>query len=131
MSGGIDDGEDGLGGLELPESNVDGDTALALGLQFVQHPSVLERRLAHLSGLLLELLDGALVNTTALVDQVPSGGRLASIDVADDDQVHVHLVLTHCVFHRLKVLLLFNNKNKEVKQVWNRTIIHVCLFYLV
>jgi hypothetical protein len=31
---------------------------------------------------LLELLNGTLVNTTALVDQVTSGGRLAGIDVA-------------------------------------------------
>ena len=31
-----------LGGLELPESNVDGDTTLALGLQLVHHPGVLE-----------------------------------------------------------------------------------------
>jgi hypothetical protein len=29
------------------------------------------------------------------VDQVAGGGRLASIDVADDDQVHVNLVLAH------------------------------------
>lgn len=31
---------------------------------------------------LLELLNGTLVNTTALVDQVTSGGRLARVDVA-------------------------------------------------
>lgn len=42
---------------------------------------------------LLELLDGTLVNTTALVDQVTSGGRLAGIDVADNDDVDVSLVL--------------------------------------
>ena len=28
-----------LGGLELPEGDIDGDTTLALGLQFVEHPS--------------------------------------------------------------------------------------------
>jgi hypothetical protein len=45
---------------------------------------------------LLELLDGTLVNTTALVDQVTSGGRLAGIDVADNDDVDVGtLFLTH------------------------------------
>lgn len=63
---------------------------------------------------LLELLDSTLVNTTALVDQVTcvrcqmegrgrdgeggcrltSGGRLARIDVADNDHVDVHLLLT-------------------------------------
>ena len=34
-----------------------------------------------------------LVNTTALVDQVAGGGRLAGVDVADDDQVDVNLLL--------------------------------------
>ena len=33
---------------------------------------------------LLELLDGTLVDTTALVDQVTSGGRFTGIDVTDD-----------------------------------------------
>jgi hypothetical protein len=42
---------------------------------------------------LLELLDGTLVDTTALVDQVTGGGRLAGIDVADNDDVDVNLVL--------------------------------------
>ena len=95
VSGGIDDGDDGLGGLELPESDVDGDATLALGLELVKNPRVLERGLAHLSRLLLELLDGALVDTTALVDEVTGGGRLAGIDVADDDERHVDLFLAH------------------------------------
>ena len=52
------------------------------------HPhTILEGTLAELSGLLLELLDGTLVDTTALVDQVPSGGGLAGIDVTDDYQI--------------------------------------------
>lgn len=38
---------------------------------------------------LLELLDGTRVDTTALVDQVTGGGRLAGIDVADNDDVDV------------------------------------------
>ena len=42
---------------------------------------------------LLELLDGTLVDTTALVDQVTGSGRLAGIDVADNDDVDVSLVL--------------------------------------
>ena len=97
MSGGVDDGDVVLGGLELPESDVDGDTTLTLGLQFVQHPGVLERALAGLLGLLLELLDGPLVDTSALVDQVTSGGGLAGVDVPDDDNVDVSLFLTHLV----------------------------------
>ena len=46
--------------------------------------TVLERALAELGSLLLELLDGTLVDTTALVDKVTSGRRLARVDVADD-----------------------------------------------
>jgi hypothetical protein len=41
---------------------------------------------------LLELLNGTLVDTTALVDQVTGGGGLAGIDVADNDDVDVSLV---------------------------------------
>merc|ERR1719219_841037 len=46
VSGGIDDGDIVLGCLELPESNVDGDSSLALGLQLVENPCVLERPLS-------------------------------------------------------------------------------------
>ena len=45
MAGSVDDGYLVLVGLELPESDVDGDTTLTLGLQ---HPGVLEGALAHL-----------------------------------------------------------------------------------
>ena len=48
VSGSVNDGDVELGGLELPESNVDGDTTLALSLKFVQNPGVLERALTHL-----------------------------------------------------------------------------------
>jgi len=77
VTGGIDDREVELFGLEFPQGNINGDTALALGFQLVQHPSILERTLAELSSLLLELFDRALVDTAALVDQVTGGGRLA------------------------------------------------------
>ena len=46
--------------------------------------TVLEGTLAELSSFLLELFDGTLVDTTALVDQVTGGGGLAGIDVADN-----------------------------------------------
>jgi hypothetical protein len=39
----VNDGDLVLGGLELPKSNVDGDTTLTLGLEFVKNPCVLER----------------------------------------------------------------------------------------
>merc|ERR1719449_58652 len=48
MSRGINDGDIVLGGLKLPESNVNGDTSLTLGLQLVQDPSILEGSLARL-----------------------------------------------------------------------------------
>lgn len=137
------DGNIVLWSLELPESDIDGDTTFTLSLQFVQNPSVLERTLSELSSFLLELLDGTLVDSTALVDQVlnkrvskgstmvlwclhqcltksgvipkppdkqdekhhqtsermgqtyTSGGGLARIDVADDDDVNVSLFLSH------------------------------------
>ena len=50
VSGGIDDGDVIPAGLKLPEGDVNGDTTLTLGLQFVQHPGVLEGALSHLRG---------------------------------------------------------------------------------
>jgi len=95
MTRGINDGDIVFGGLELPESNINGDTTLTFGLQLVKDPSVLEGTLAKFGSFLLELLDGTLVNTTALVDQMSSGGGFAGIDVADNDHVDVHLFFTH------------------------------------
>jgi hypothetical protein len=95
MSWGIDNGDVVLGSFELPESNVNGDTTLTLGLEFVQHPGVLEGTLAHFTRFLLELLNGTLVDTTALVDQVSSGGGLAGIYVTNHDNVDVYLLLAH------------------------------------
>ena len=57
--------------------------------------TILERALAELSSLLLELLDGTLVDTTALVDQVTGCRTLTRVDVADDDGVNVCLVFSH------------------------------------
>jgi hypothetical protein len=95
MSGGINDGEVVLRSLELPQGDIDGDTTFALCLELVQHPRILEGGFTHLLGFLLELLNGTLVNTTALVDQVTGSGRLASIDVTDDDGVDVNLLFSH------------------------------------
>ena len=50
----------------------------------------------HLLCFLLELFDGTLVKATALVDQVAGGGRLARVDVTNDDDVDVILFLAHC-----------------------------------
>jgi hypothetical protein len=95
MSWGINDGEVVLLGLELPEGDVDGDTTFTLGLQFVQNPGILERTLAHFRSFLLELLDGTLVDATALVNEMTSGGRLARIDMTDNDKINVRLLLSH------------------------------------
>ena len=72
--------------------------------------------LSEFVGLLLELLDGTLVDSSALEDQVTGGGGLAGIwakgdlsvparggggtrltDVADDDDVNVELLFSHCL----------------------------------
>jgi hypothetical protein len=66
VTGGVNDSDLVTRGLELPEGNVDRDTTLTLGLEFVENPGVLEGRLAELGSLLLELLDGTLVDTSAL-----------------------------------------------------------------
>ena len=70
-------------------------TSLTLSLQLVKHPSILEGPLARLGRLFLELLDGPLVDTSALVDQVTSGGGLAGVDVSDDNDVDMSLFLAH------------------------------------
>jgi len=41
-----------LGGLKLPESNIDSNTTLTLSLKLVQNPCVLEGAFAQLSGFL-------------------------------------------------------------------------------
>ena len=46
--------------------------------------TILEGTLSEFSSLLLELLDGTLIDTTALVDQVSGSGGLAGVDVTDD-----------------------------------------------
>ena len=46
MARSVDDGDVVPRRLELPEGNVDGDTTLTLGLELVEHPSILEGALA-------------------------------------------------------------------------------------
>ena len=57
--------------------------------------------LARLLGFLLELLDGSLVNTSTLVDQMTSGGGLTRVHMANDHNVDMNLFLSH--FGRLKI----------------------------
>ena len=74
--------------------------------------TVLEGTLSKFSGFLLELFDGTLVDTAALVDQVTGGGRFSGVDVTNNyeqaqlgvgnegrsvptDDINVSLFLTH------------------------------------
>ena len=41
------------------------------------------------------LLDGTLVDAAAFVDEVPGGGGLAGIDVADHHEIDVNLFFSH------------------------------------
>merc|ERR1719273_1382055 len=95
MAGSVDDGDVVLGSLELPESDVDGDSTLTLSLQFVQNPRVLEGALAHLLSFLLELLNGSLVDTSTLVDEMTGGGGLTRVHVANHHDVDMDLFLSH------------------------------------
>lgn len=52
MTWGVNDGDEVLGSLELPESDIDGDTTLTFGLQLVQNPGILEGTLSEFSGFL-------------------------------------------------------------------------------
>lgn len=49
---GINDGDIVFGSLELPESDINGDTTLTFGLQLVQNPGILEGALAKFSSFL-------------------------------------------------------------------------------
>jgi hypothetical protein len=44
------------GGFELPESDIDSDTTLTLGLELVENPSVLEGTLSKFGGFLWSAL---------------------------------------------------------------------------
>ncbi|KAH3667230.1 hypothetical protein OGAPHI_002879 [Ogataea philodendri] len=91
----VNDGNVILWSLELPQSNIDSDTSLSLSLQLVQNPSVLERTLSEFSSFFFKLLDGSLVNTTTLVDQVAGSGRFTRVDVTNNNDVNVSLFFTH------------------------------------
>ena len=95
MARGINNGDVVLGGFELPESNVDGDTTFTLSLQLVQNPGVLEGTFTHFLSFLLKLLDCTFVDTAALVDQVAGSRGLAGIDVSNNDNVDMGLFLSH------------------------------------
>jgi hypothetical protein len=52
MTWGVDDSDHIAGSLKLPESDIDGDTTLALGLELVKNPGIFEGALAQLGSFL-------------------------------------------------------------------------------
>nr|GMD73537.1 translation elongation factor 1-alpha [Ipomoea batatas] len=94
---GINDSAVVLGGLKFPQGNINGDTTLTLSFELVKHPGILERPLVHLSSFFLKPLNNTLVNSSKLVDQVTSSGRLTRVDMANDHNVNVNLLLTHSI----------------------------------
>ena len=67
---------------------------------------------SYLLGFLLELLDDTLVDAAAFVDEMAGGGRLARVDVANDDDVDVQLFFTH--FFRF-FWKMFLSKREDLK----------------
>ena len=114
VSRGINDRAVVLGGLKLPQGNVNGDAPLALGLELVKHPGVLEGPLVHLGCLLLKPLDDTLVNASKLVDEVAGGGGLAGVDVANDHNVDVNLLLPHGNGSSWLVSCIHKHQHKDI-----------------
>ena len=84
----IDDDVRALLGLEADLGRVDRDPLVALGLDRVHEEGPLERHAAPL-GHGLDRLELALGQGAALVDQPADEGRLAVIDMADDDDLQL------------------------------------------
>ena len=80
----IDDDVVALGGAEPDLRGVDGDALIALGLQRVHQEGPFERHAAPL-GHRLDRLELAFGQRARVVEQPADQGRLAVIDVADDD----------------------------------------------
>ena len=74
-------------------------------------------------GFLLELFDDTLVDSTAFVDEMAGGGRLARVDVTDDDDVDVELFFTHLVV--VKELVGWKFKEIDSKTMLPVSKIHV------
>jgi hypothetical protein len=73
------DGDMVLGGLELPEGDIDGDTTLTLGLELVKNPGVLEGTLAELGGFLLFIV-------SVTVDDISKRNSCASAKLIGEGQ---------------------------------------------
>ena len=96
MSGGVDDGEVVLVGVELLVGDIDGNSPLPLLFESVHDPSEVEGSLSFLLCLFLVFLDDVGVDRAGLQEDPSGEGGLSVVDVADDDQIHV---LFLCHFH--------------------------------
>ncbi len=97
MAWGIDDGVVPRGSEKLLGGAGDGHTTLTLLLLPIHVECKGERRFAETVGLFLELLQLTLGDATKLENQATSGGRLARVDMAADDDGQMLLAVgCHC-----------------------------------
>ena len=87
MPGRVDDDVGALFGLEEDLRGVDGDALVALGLDGVHQEGPFERHAAPF-GHRLDRLELAVGQRARVVDQPADQGRLAVVDMADDDDLH-------------------------------------------
>jgi hypothetical protein len=87
MSGRVDQDDITRGGAQPNLAGVDGDALIALGLQSVEQERPFERHAAA-GAHGLERVELAVRKTVRFVQQAADQGRLAVIDMADDDNAH-------------------------------------------
>ena len=85
MTGGINDGDVIFGCLELPESDVNGNTTFTLSFQFIENPGIFEGTLSKFDGLFLEFLNCSFIDSTTFVDEMACSSGLARVDVSNND----------------------------------------------
>mmetsp|Transcript_46127 Transcript_46127/g.90911 ORF Transcript_46127/g.90911 Transcript_46127/m.90911 type:complete len:569 (+) Transcript_46127:1067-2773(+) len=95
VPGSVNDGVVPRVSEELLGGARDGHTTLTLLLLSVHVEGKSERRLAELLGLLLELLELTLGDTSELEEETAGGGGLAGIDVSADNNGNVGLSFSH------------------------------------
>ena len=83
----IDEDDVARGGAEADLAGIDGDALIALGLQRVEQERPFERHAAPRADR-LERVELAVGQVAGLVQQAADQGRLAVIDVADDDDAN-------------------------------------------
>ena len=94
MAGGVQQHHAPVRSLEALHAHVNRDAARALLRVLVQHPRVLERRLAHVARVLFKRVHVLLRDELQVVQQVAHQGRLACVDVAGHHEAHDGLALS-------------------------------------